>query len=98
MHIFEIDRITLNNFGVQSNQVDRLYRGLYVNTIGFYDMIRQSTATVTAQKNTVKSKLWKAYQALLEYCGDTDFKQISAKLVEEKNDVVKAVIEEYTNK
>ena len=61
-------------------------------------MIRQSTATVTAQKNTVKSKLWKAYQALLEYCGDTDFKQISAKLVEEKNDVVKAVIEEYTNK
>ena len=44
MHVFEIDRMTLNNFGVPASDVERLYRALYVNSIGFYDTIKQSTA------------------------------------------------------
>ena len=98
MYVFEIDRMTLNNFGIPSNQVDRIYRSLYVNTVGFYDTIKQSTAVVTSQRHTAQSKIWKAYQALLEYCCATDFKQISGKLVEEKNEIIKAVIQEYTDK
>ena len=48
MHVFEIDRMTLNNFGVPASDVERLYRALYVNSIGFYDIIKQSTASVTS--------------------------------------------------
>lgn len=36
---YQIDRLSLTNAGVPSDQVDRIYRGLFVYSIGFYEML-----------------------------------------------------------
>ena len=36
---YQIDRLGLNNCGVSNESVDRIYRGLFVYSIGFYEML-----------------------------------------------------------
>lgn len=36
---YGIDRLTLNYTGFSNDVVDKLYRSLYVNSIGFYNQI-----------------------------------------------------------
>ena len=44
------------------------------------------------------ARIWKALQALLQYCCMSEYQQISETLVEEKNAEVQAIIDEYTGK
>ena len=47
--------------------IDRIFRGLFVYSIGFYEML--SKALVHAKnKYTLLSNIWKVYSILLEYC------------------------------
>lgn len=38
---YQIDRLGLNNCGVSNESVDRIYRGLFVYSIGFYEMLQK---------------------------------------------------------
>ena len=58
----------------------------------------QATEAVSIGKYTVISKVWKAFQALLQYCCQTEYQQISEKLIKEKNEAIQQVIDEYTQK
>ena len=56
------------------------------------------TSCVADRRYTVIAKVWKAYQALLQYCCTTEYKQISEKLIDEKNEAINQIVDEYARK
>jgi hypothetical protein len=62
--LFEIDRLTLAKLGLKSDDIDRLYRILYVTSEGFFQTIEDITSH---KKSTgVLIRIWKAFQTLLQ--------------------------------
>ena len=46
LNALSVDRITLNNMGVSEINIDRIYRALRMNTLGFYDMLKNTLESV----------------------------------------------------
>ena len=82
--LFEIDRLTITNHGISHENIDRLYRTLYVLTLGCYDTLHYVFGGAGEAKYTLMSRAWKVYETLLQYCCLTDFQTIAAKMVEDK--------------
>ena len=61
------------------NVVDRIYRGLFVYSIGFYEMLHKSLDHAK-NKYTLLSSIWKVYSILLEYCCKSNYKMLITKL------------------
>jgi hypothetical protein len=53
--------------------VDRLYRSLFVYSVGFYEMIK-SCLGHCKNRPALISNLWKVYSILLEYCCKHDYR------------------------
>ena len=69
----KVDRITLNNHGVSNSDIDRIYRSLRMNSLGFYDMLNQTLASVGPDKVQLISRIWETFEALLRFCCQTEF-------------------------
>ena len=64
---YNIDRLFLLSQNVEVSMVDRIYRGLFVYSIGFYEMLHKSLQHAK-NKYTLLAQVWKVYSILLEYC------------------------------
>jgi hypothetical protein len=72
---YSIDRVEMVNQGVSMEQVDRVYRGLFVYSIGFYEMLQKSVSHAT-HKYTLLANIWKVYSILMEYCCKTNYRML----------------------
>lgn len=80
MYDYYIDRITLNTAGITNEQCDKLYRALFVNTIGFFGTIKELVSNYSSKslikneqsrhktKGSLISSVWKVYAILMEFC------------------------------
>lgn len=82
---YGIDRTTLLKSGLQPVDIDRLYRSLFVYSIGFYQLM-QKVLERTNKKYTIITSIWKVYAILLEYCCHLDYDMIVTTLNIEKNE------------
>ena len=41
IHRYGIDRLTMTNAGLESDEVDRIYRCLFVYSVGFFEMLKK---------------------------------------------------------
>ena len=82
---YGVDRTTLLSAGLQAEEVDRIYRSLFVHSIGFFQLIRKILEH-TRQKYTIVTGLWKVYAILLEYCCQFDYEMIITTLNLEKRE------------
>ena len=64
---YYVDRLHLISENVDVAAVDRIYRGLFVYSIGFYEMLYKALGHAK-NKYTILSSIWKVYSILLEYC------------------------------
>ncbi|CDW82237.1 UNKNOWN [Stylonychia lemnae] len=78
-----LDRITLTNMGIPNESVNRIYRSLFVFSVGFYELMTECTKYLDVNRVTVQSQIWKVFQVLLEYCCKTDYQLITQQM--EKN-------------
>ena len=76
---YQIDRLLLNNVGVPEPNIDRIYRGLFVYSIGFYEMIHKCLAHAK-NKYTLLSAVWKVFSILLEYCCKSNYQMMISKI------------------
>lgn len=76
---YQIDRVFLVNSGVNIEQIDRIYRGLFVYSIGFYEMIQKCLSHAT-HKYTLLANVWKVFSILLEYCCKTNYRMMISKI------------------
>ena len=79
--------------GITNELVDRIYRALFVYSVGFYELIKKCLDH-TDKKYTIITALWKVFSILLEYCCRTDYRM----LIQEISQEHKKEIEELETK
>ena len=84
---YQVDRLFLNNAGVPEADIDRIYRGLFVYSIGFYEMIHKCL-THAQNKYTILSSFWKVFAVLLEYCCKSNYEMMISKIVTEHMETI----------
>ena len=84
IHRYGIDRQSLVDAGISGKEVDRIYRSLFVYSVGFFELLKKILAT--SQKNySIITSIWKVYQVLLEYCCKTDYRILIAEITDKHN-------------
>lgn len=97
---YGIDRDTLKYLGVTELNIDRLYRALFVYSIGFYELLMMITSTIKGKDSPNNTKvigsLWTVYSILLEFWCKTDYRLLISQLAyehEEQRQSLKDIIE-----
>lgn len=84
---YGIERMSLNDAGLTNEFVDRIYRALFVYSVGFYELIKKCLEH-TDKKYTIITSLWKVFAILLEYCCRTDYRMLIQEIsVEHKKEM-----------
>ena len=60
MNRYQIDRLFLHSCGVSIEGIDRIFRGLFVYSIGFYEMILKCVQHAK-NKYSIMSSLWRVF-------------------------------------
>ena len=70
-----MDRKSLLQVGLHHGDIDALYRGLFVHTVGWHDALKSSVRHAPEKARfTVMEKLWKLFILLLEHTHKTNYK------------------------
>jgi hypothetical protein len=77
--------------------IERLYRALFVYSIGFYEMILKCVAHAK-NKYSILSSLWKVFQILLEYCCKSNYQMMVAKISTQHSEKLEQVEAEFNKK
>ena len=91
---YGVSRRTLTEAGLSDGLVDRIYRALFVYSVGFYELLNKTLAH-TPKKFTVVTALWKVYAVLLEYCNRSEYKMLIQQISEEHQDALEAMQKKY---
>jgi len=76
---YEIDKLTLHKAGISDETIDRIYRALFVYSVGFYELMRKCLEH-TEQKYAAITSIWKVFCILLEYCCRTDYRMLVSEI------------------
>ena len=76
---YGIDRHTLTNAGIPNGTVDRVFRCLFVYSVGFYELIKKLIAHCN-KKYTIITSIWKVFSVLLEYCCQSDYRMLISEI------------------
>lgn len=63
---YQIDRMTLMKGGIPNESVDRIYRALFVYSVGFYDLVVRCMQH-SGDNHGLVSSIWKVFAILIEY-------------------------------
>jgi len=81
----------LSKAGLSKGVLERLYKGLFVYSIGFNEMLK-NTLRKCKDKFTVNCNIWKVYSILLEFCCKTDYStlisQVTQKYMESEQKII----------
>jgi hypothetical protein len=78
---YGIDRITLKNAGIGGEMVDRIYRSLFVYSVGFFELLKQQMANCSEENSlTLLMSLWKTYGVLLEFSCKTEYRLLITRI------------------
>ena len=94
MQRYGVDPQTLQAAGVPQEAVERIYRSLFVYSVGFYEMLKKLLNHVDG-KFSVLTSIWKVYSICLEYCCRADYKLLITKVTEKYQEEADAVAKQY---
>jgi chromosome segregation ATPase len=72
---YGIDKQVLLQAGIPNDTIERIYRAMFVYSVGFYELLKTSLEHIPS-KFTVITALWKVFSILLEYCCRTDYRML----------------------
>jgi len=94
---YQIDRKKLVAYGLPNEMIDRIYRALFVYSVGFYQLIKDQLKH-TKKNFKVITDIWKVFQILLEYCCRNDYRTLISEITIQHNAEFKEMKEIYTRK
>lgn len=94
---YGIDRIELEKNGINQELADRIYRALFVYSVGFYELIKKCLVH-TGKKYTIITAIWKVFSILLEYCCHTDYRMLISEISREHEEKMKNLEDSYLKK
>ncbi len=94
---YGIDRIMLFSNGIQPDTINRIYRSLFVYSVGFYELIN-SCLEHTNKKYSMITNIWKVFAILLEYCCRTDYSMLISEISKEHKKEMEDLDRDYQKK
>jgi len=94
---YGIDRLVLTNAGIPDDLVNRVYRALFVYSVGFYELIKKCLQH-TEKKYTIITNIWKVFAILLEYCCRTDYRMLISEISKEHKNALDQLDRDYQAK
>ena len=94
MSRYGIDKLYLHSQGLPMEDIERIYRSLFVYSIGFYEMILKCV-THAKNKYSILSSLWKVFQILLEYCCKSNYQMMIAKISTEHSQQIEKLEDQF---
>ena len=94
---YQIDRLILVNNGIPPETVDRIYRSLFVYSVGFYELIKNCLQH-TEKKYSMITNIWKVFAILLEYCCRTDYRMLISEISKEHKAELEQLDRDYQKK
>jgi len=91
---YGINRNDLYEAGMDDETVNRIYRALFVYSVGFYELIKKCLAQ-TQKKYTIITKIWKVFCILLEYCCRTDYRMLISEISREHDAAMEELKAKY---
>ena len=85
------------NNGIPNSFVDRIYRCLFVYSVGFYEMIKKMIQH-SNEKYSLITRIWKVFAVILEYCCTTDYKMMITKINSEHDEHVEQLKKDFDKK
>lgn len=84
--------MTLN--GIPNETADRVYRALFVYSVGFYELIKKCLQH-TEKRYTIITNIWKVFAILLEYCCRTDYNMLISEISKMHKEELDALDKDY---
>lgn len=94
---YGIDRLTLTLAGIPNEMVDRIFRALFVYSVGFYELVKKCLQH-TERKYSIITSIWKVFSILLEYCCKTDYRMLISEISKEHKDEIEKLEREFQTK
>lgn len=92
---YKIDKLWLHSQGMDPIDIERIYRSLFVYSLGFYDMILKCVQHAK-NKYSILASLWKVFQILLEYCCKSNYQMMIVKLGTEHKEELEKIEEQHS--
>jgi hypothetical protein len=73
---FGLDQNTLLSRGMSLGDISRLYKMLFVYSMGFNNLLKE----ISSSNKSVMKSIWKVYAMLLEYCSEGSFETTMGEL------------------
>ena len=83
--------------GIPIETIDRIYRSLFVYSVGFYELIKNCLQH-TQKKYTLITNIWKVFAILLEYCCRTDYRMLISEISKEHKAALEQLDRDYQKK
>ena len=84
---YGIDKLTLTNAGIPTQVIDRIFRALFVYSIGFYELM-DKWLSHTKGKYKIVTSIWKVFSILLEYSWASDYRMLISELSKQHQDEI----------
>lgn len=94
---YGIEKLILVTAGIPTDMIDRIYRSLFVYSVGFYELIK-SCLQHTAKKYSIITNIWKVFAILLEYCCRTDYRMLISEISKEHKVQLEQLDRDYQKK
>lgn len=94
---YGIDRVSLQMAGMPVETINRIYRSLFVYSVGFYELIK-SCLKHTSKQYSMITNIWKVYTILLEYCCRTDYRMLISEISKEHKAALEQLDRDYQKK
>jgi hypothetical protein len=79
---FQIDRNSLLSKGIGHGEIDRIYRSLFVYSLGFNRLLDELANT--SESSAIRKTVWRVYAMLLEYCARGEFETMVGEIERDK--------------
>jgi hypothetical protein len=89
--------LVLTNAGIPNELVDRIFRALFVYSVGFYELIKKCLEH-TESKYSIITSIWKVFSILLEYCCKNDYRMLIAEISKEHKAELDKLESEFRDK
>jgi hypothetical protein len=94
---YGIDRMAFSSFGIPTELVDRVYRALFVYSVGFHELIKKCLMHCE-KKYTLITNIWKVFAVLLEYCCRSDYRMLISEISSEHKKELDKMDADYQHK
>ena len=92
---YGISKFQLKDMGMDDEHISRIQRGLFVHSMGFYELVREA-AKPCKNPAMVTINIWTIFSKLLETCCKTDHKMLMMELTDGLRSEIEKVKDDCT--